>query len=99
VKRYRFHPEARIEARSAITWYRERSSAAAHGFTSVIADAIQSVQDHPAAWPVWRNTEVRRRVLRRYPYSIFFLNEPEEVVIIAVAHHKREPGYWLPRLR
>jgi plasmid stabilization system protein ParE len=99
VKRYRFHPEAQLEARSATTWYRERSSAAAHGFTLVVAEAIQSIREHPTAWPIWRSTEVRRRVLHRYPYSVFYLVEAEEIVIVAVAHHKREPGYWLPRLR
>jgi len=42
--------------------------------------------------------EARRRVLRRFPYSIVFLLEPAEIVIVAVAHHKRRPGYWIGRV-
>lgn len=99
MKRYRFHPEARVEVRSAASWYRERSSEAARGFTVEITDGIRSIRQHPAAWPVWHRADVRRRVLRRYPYSIFYIVEGAEVVIVAVAHHKRRPGYWLPRLR
>jgi len=38
-------------------------------------------------------------VVRRYPYSIFYLIEDEVVEIVAVAHHKQRPGYWLGRLR
>ena len=99
MKRYRFHPEARIEVRSAAAWYRERSSEAARGFTGEVTDGIQSIRQHPAAWPVWSRSDVRRRVLRRYPYAILYIVEGEVVVIVAVAHHKRRPGYWLPRLR
>jgi toxin ParE1/3/4 len=99
VKRYRFHPEARIEIRSITAWYRERSREAARGFTEVIAEGIQSIRDRPEAWPTWRRGGVRRRVLHRYPYSIFYVFEEDEVVIVAIAHQRRRPGYWLPRLR
>jgi toxin ParE1/3/4 len=98
VKRYRFHPEARIEARSATSWYREESREAARGFTAAIAEGMQSIRERPGAWPTWRRTELRHRVLRRYPYSIFYLVEDDVVVVVAVAHHKQRPGYWLERL-
>jgi hypothetical protein len=42
---------------------------------------------------------LRKRVLRRYPYSLFFAVHAETVVIFAVAHHSRAPGYWLDRVR
>lgn len=97
--RYRFHPEARVEVRAIAAWYRERSREAARGFTEVVADGIRSIREHPEAWPTWRRADLRRRVLRRYPYSIFYVIEGEAIVIVAVAHHRRRPGYWLPRLR
>jgi plasmid stabilization system protein ParE len=99
VKRYRFHPEARVEVQAAAAWYRERSREAARGFVDAVTDGTQSIRRHPEAWPTWRRVDVRRRVLRRYPYSIFYVIEGEVIVIVAVAHHKRRPGYWLPRLR
>jgi toxin ParE1/3/4 len=99
VKRYRFHPEARVEVHAAASWYRERSSEAASGFSDAVASGIQSIREHPEAWPAWRRSDVRRRVLRRYPYSIFYVLDREMIVIVAVAHHRRRPGYWLPRMR
>jgi toxin ParE1/3/4 len=97
VKRFRFHPEARIEARSSATWYRERSREAALTFTSTVTEAVQAIRERPEVCAPWRHTEVRRRILRRFPYSIFYVVEKDLVVIVAVAHHKRRPSYWLPR--
>src|SRR5438552_7932416 len=41
---------------------------------------------------------VRRRTLSGWPYSIFYQLRDEELVIIAIAHHRRRPGYWRSRL-
>jgi plasmid stabilization system protein ParE len=43
--------------------------------------------------------DVRMRVVRRYPYSIVYVVRGPNVVIIAVAHHRRRPGYWMDRGR
>jgi plasmid stabilization system protein ParE len=98
VKRVRFHPEARIEAQAAATWYRKHSREAARGFTRAMAEGIQSVRERPEAWAPWRRVDVRRCLLRRFPYSIFFVLESDVIVIVAIAHHRRRPGYWIPRL-
>jgi toxin ParE1/3/4 len=42
---------------------------------------------------------VRRRTLRDWPYGIFYRLRDDELIIIAVAHHRRRPGYWRSRLR
>jgi len=99
VKPYRFHPEALAEYEAAAVWYGERSYEGALGFVSVIEDGIAEIRELPEAWPSWPGLpEARRRVLRRFPYSIVFLLEPAEIVIVAVAHHKRRPGYWIGRV-
>lgn len=94
----RFHPEARAEAREAVEWYRERSSAAARGFATALDHSLRAIVEQPTAWPTWTgHAEVRRRVLRRFPFSIFYIVD-DAAIIVAVAHHKRRPGYWMPRL-
>ena len=98
MKRFRFHPAARTETRAAASWYREQSQEAARSFTGAVMHGVQSIRERPEAWAIWRRTAVRRRVLRQFPYSLFFIIENDTVVIVAVAHHKRRPGYWLPRL-
>jgi plasmid stabilization system protein ParE len=98
VKRFRFHPEARIEVSDAASWYRERSRETARDFAGAVADGVRSIRERPEAWATWRSMDVRHRLLHRFPYSIFFVIENDVVVIVAVAHHRRRPGYWLPRL-
>jgi len=100
VKRYQFHAAARAEYDAALVWYAQRSQDAAAGWIDLVSDGIESICSTPDAWPLWRGrTDVRRRVLKRFPYSLVYLVHEDQVVILAVAHHKRRPGYWLPRLR
>ncbi|HEX4953384.1 MAG TPA: hypothetical protein VF017_08330 [Thermoanaerobaculia bacterium] len=40
---------------------------------------------------------MRRLVLNRFPYSLFYTADSEEIRIFAVAHHSRRPGYWRHR--
>jgi len=97
---FRFHPEARLEARSATLWYRERSRDAARSFAAVLVEGIQAIREHPEAWPPWSGrSDVRCRVVRRFPYSLLYILEPTGAVIVAVAHHRRQPDYWLSRLQ
>jgi len=100
VKPYRFHREARAEYRAALTWYAARSLDAADGFSDAIAHGIHGIRELPEAWPMWRGrSDVRARVVRRYPYSIVYVVRGPNIVIIAVAHHRRRPGYWMDRVR
>ncbi len=41
---------------------------------------------------------VRRVAVKRFPYHVFYLEAPEELRILAVAHDRREPDYWTTRL-
>jgi hypothetical protein len=42
--------------------------------------------------------DVRRILLERFPYAVIVLCRPEETVVVAVAHTRRRPLYWLERL-
>lgn len=54
------------------------------------------VLDNPLLGTVFRSTR-RRYILRRFPYSIIYQVTAEEIRILAVAHHRRRPGYWAQR--
>jgi toxin ParE1/3/4 len=94
---YRYHPEARAEYQAAVAWYLARSRDAARGLVNVVDEGIHSIRERPLASPMWRGGPVHRRVLRRFPYSLFFVVHDETTVILAVAHHSRRPGYWTHR--
>jgi toxin ParE1/3/4 len=95
---HRYHREARAEYRAAVAWYRERSLDAARRMVEAVDAGLLSIRQHPLAWPAWRGGPARRRLLHRFPYSLIYGVSTDEVVIFAVAHHSRRPGYWLDRM-
>lgn len=42
---------------------------------------------------------IRKRLLRKFPYSLIYTIGRDGVLILAVAHHSRRPGYWVGRVR
>jgi len=93
VTRLRIHPAADREATAATAWYADGSGEAAVDFVAAVSAGLRSIREQPAAWPRWEGSEVRHKVLRRFPYSIFYFVEDHAVMVVAIAHHKRRPGY------
>jgi plasmid stabilization system protein ParE len=90
--------EALEEAEEAARWYAERSETAAVGLAEELDAAIVQIERTPKAWPPYAyNT--RRFLLRRFPYSVVYRVYANRVIVIAVAHAHRRPGYWRARLR
>jgi len=96
-KPYRFHPQAWQEVEAAESWYRQRNPEASVRFLSAIYDALESLARWPQRWPTYGHG-TRRIVLYRFPFSIIYRDEEASVSVVAIAHHKRRPGYWKDRL-
>ncbi len=92
----RFHPAARAELRRARAWYEERSPMSAAALAQEIDAAMSQIAEAPMRYPV-AEYGTMRLVLPRFPFSIFYRVGNTEIVIVAVAHHKRRPGYWQQR--
>ncbi|PYV59001.1 MAG: hypothetical protein DMG97_15180 [Acidobacteria bacterium] len=67
------------------------------GFISSISGALEIVAQNPHRWPTYLHS-ARRYLLGTFPFSVVYLDDPGGVKIVAVAHHKRRPGYWKARL-
>jgi toxin ParE1/3/4 len=77
----------------------ERSHDAAESFNDALREAAGALRLRPQTWPLWPGrTDVRRRLLQGFPFSVVYLEEPAVIFIVAIAHTSRRPGYWLPRL-
>jgi plasmid stabilization system protein ParE len=96
-KPFRFHPEARVDFRDAIRWYRAQSPLASVEFRRTASDAIRTIAHAPQRWSKYLHG-TRRFIVRRFPFSIVYLDDLDFVTIIAVAHSKRKPGYWKDRV-
>jgi hypothetical protein len=58
--------------------------------------AMEAVGDSPERWPAYLKGTQRLR-LRRFPYSVVYRVEIRSVLVVAVAHERRQPGYWATR--
>jgi len=97
--RVKFHPEARIDLREGKAFYRKRSPLAALAFAQQIDAAVANIVEAPLRYAVGE-CGTRELVLpRRFPYTVVYRFRAEEIVIVAVAHHSREPGYWHQRMK
>jgi toxin ParE1/3/4 len=96
-KPLRFHPQAEQEYLTALAWYRERSLIAAVNFESAFAQAIGRIQEAPQRWPVYVG-DFRKYTLRQYPFSVVYQDLSADVVVFAVTHGHRRPGYWMDRV-
>jgi len=91
-----FHPLAADEVEAAERWYRERNETAATRFRRELDRAVESIAERPeAAAPYGGNT--RRFLLRRFPFFVVYRVYSSRVQIVAVAHARRRPHYWLQR--
>lgn len=94
--RYRFHPHAEIELNEAVDYYEARRSGLGKRFRRAFEAALNKLLDHPTAWALI-DPPCRLCRLRKFPYGIVYELRDDEVVVIAVMHLHREPGYWRNR--
>jgi plasmid stabilization system protein ParE len=92
-----FDSEASDELHAAAGWYEERRAGLGDEFMEEVEQAKDRIGRTPQAFPPHPGSELRKCVLRRFPYTIFFLEQADRVWIAAVAHQKRRPGYWSDR--
>jgi plasmid stabilization system protein ParE len=97
-QRLRFFDEAAEEIEEAASWYGQRSDVARAAFLSEIDRALDAILDAPPRWPAYVDG-TRRYVCQTFPYTVVYFVEGESVVVVAVAHEKRRPGYWRGRMR
>ena len=100
--RLELHPEARAELRSAAVWYGERRTGLGDEFIAEVSASLSRVGDVPESYPVWPGTRVagpliRKAAIQRFPYVIAFEKHEQHVLVLAVAHARRRPIYWLTR--
>jgi plasmid stabilization system protein ParE len=101
--RLELHPEARAELRSAALWYDERRPGLGDELISEVSAALDRIGDAPESYPPWPRTRtagpvIRKATIQRFPYVIAFEIHELHVLVLAVAHAKRRPLYWLTRV-
>ena len=94
---YYFHPAAESEYLEAIAYYESKRPGLGASFLAEFETAIGAVLAAPHRNPVEKPPDVRRKSLKRFPYTVLYRETAESVQVLAVAHHRRRPQYWLGR--
>jgi hypothetical protein len=96
MKSLEFHPEAETEFAEAVTFYQQARDGLGDDFFNEVWDSLWLVMEQPQLFPVMWN-EYGKCVLGRFPFTIFFKNGQDRVVVVAIAHTSRDADYWLNR--
>ena len=90
--------EAAGELDEAIRYYETKSPGIGLSLADKVSEALNRIQQNPQLYPFHKDTNVQRCIIRRFPYTLFYIELDEYIVVIAVAHQRRKPDYWKFRL-
>ena len=93
----RFLRPAAVELRIATTFYEGEAVGLGERFMDEVESALDRVQTHSEIGAPAAN--FRKLVLKKFPFSLIYALEQNEIVVVAVAHHRQRPGYWIGRDR
>lgn len=92
-----FHPKASIELEAAATYYEKRQSGLGKSFLAETRKAHIRISELPNAALEIR-PGIRRRSIHRFPYYVVYAISTENIAVIAVAHKRRRPDFWVGRV-
>ncbi len=90
--------EAKADIREARRWYAVRAAGLGAEYTRAVRAMLAAVERNPRQFPIARG-EVRRALLLRFPYALYFSPETERIVVIGCLHGRRDPQVWQSRAR
>ena len=93
-----FFEEAEEEMDVAFRWYENQVVGLGYAFLGFIDDAVAIIKMFPYGCERAQG-ELRKCLLRRFPYSLIYGVDKGNIVIVAVAHSKKKPGYWQKRMK
>jgi toxin ParE1/3/4 len=92
-----FHDEAREELDQAVAWYERQRTGLGLEFLEEVRRVVAQIIIHPRRFPMTMEGAYRTST-RRFPYSIIYVPREANLVILAVMHQSRRPGYWKHRM-
>ncbi|MCQ8180713.1 type II toxin-antitoxin system RelE/ParE family toxin [Methylomonas sp. SURF-1] len=92
-----FLAAAETELDQAYQWYEQQQSGLGKQFLSEFDAAIRRITAFPTSY-VLIDTDIRRCLIKRFPYGVLYGIDRQSIIVVAVAHLHRKPDYWLARI-
>jgi|ERR1035437_3309309 plasmid stabilization system protein ParE len=93
----RFAREAQAEFEEVQRYYEQEEAGLGEAFAESVRQGLRFVLAQPASGRI-EFEDVRRVILKRFPYKLLYTVEPDHRLVVAVAHQRRQPQYWLSRV-
>ncbi len=93
-----FHPAAEAEFLECVGYYESRVPGLGTSLVDEYEALAKLILQSPKAWPVEIKPDIRRAPFYRFPLAIIYRGREDKVQILAIAHDRRRPQYWLGRL-
>lgn len=94
---FKWHPGALLDFEEAVQYYQQQEIGLDNRFVASVEAAIDSLTKSPNMWPMF-DPPARRRLTDVFPYAVVYLETDHYLVIVAIMHESRQPGYWRDRL-
>lgn len=85
------------DVEKAAVWYAEQNPETAKRFRAAVRETLLHVEEAPELYPVIQ-PRLRRALLSRFPYGLYFTLTTEKIVVVACTHHRRHPRRWQSRI-
>lgn len=95
-KRLLSTPRADLDVEAAFEWYENERSGLGLEFLDELRATYNRIADGPLTYQVIRSG-IRRALLRRFPYAVYFAVEEAVVLVLTVLHASRDPAEWQRR--
>lgn len=94
---YYFHPAAEAEFLESVGYYESKVSGLGGALIEEFEALAKLICTSPKGWQIELEPDIRRAPLHRFPLSIIYRQKAEGFQVLAVAHDRRRPQYWLGR--
>jgi len=91
-----FRTSALADIEGAYHWYEEKQPGLGSSFMAELGKSEELVSSNPRLFAPVRG-DVRRAILHKFPYGLFYIVQPEFISVIAVLDHARHPSIWQSR--
>ena len=95
--RLKYHPDAESELIEAARYYESRIPTLGVRFLNEADRAASSILKSPKRWRIIEQ-DIRRYLIPRFPYAIYYRVYSDRLHILAFKHHSRHPDYWRYRI-